>query len=59
MSDALKAAGFKPYLANRYDLAQSIGIGFKTVYITDKKTYRAELVGLDVILVAKLEESKP
>lgn len=55
MADALKAGGFKPYLANRFYLAPSIATGYKVVQITDKKTYRAELDRFDAVLTAKPE----
>jgi hypothetical protein len=58
MSAALKEGGFRSHLANRYHLGPSMAAGYKIVHITDKKTYRAELIQIDVILAAK-PDSKP
>jgi hypothetical protein len=58
MATALKAGGFKTHLANKYDLSRPIALGYKVVQITDGKTFRAELVRHDVVLVAKPEDSK-
>lgn len=52
-AEALKRARFKASLANMYDLSRTIALGYKIVYITDKKTYRARLTSRDVVLVAK------
>ncbi len=58
MATALKSGGFATYLANKYDLGWAIALGYKVVQITDGKTFRAELVRFDVVLVARPEESK-
>jgi hypothetical protein len=52
-AEALKRARFKTSPANMYDLSRTIALGYKIVYVTDKKTYRARLTGRDVVLVAK------
>lgn len=59
MGAALKAGGFATHLANKYDLGRVIALGYKVVQMTDRKTFRAELVRYDVVLVARPEESKP
>jgi len=56
MGTALKAAGFKPYLASRQNLAPSLKKGYKIVHMTDRKAYRAEIEGFDVVLVAKPDD---
>ena len=56
ISDALRKGGFTPYLTNRFHLGPSLATGNKIVYLTDKKTYRAEIVSYDTILTAKLEK---
>ena len=53
ISDALDKAGFRVHLANRNDLGRSLAAGNKVVYMTDKKTYRAEITQFDVILTAR------
>jgi hypothetical protein len=57
MSDALRKGGFRPHRANRNHMGPSIAAGHKIVYLTDKKTYRAEITEYDAILVAKREEN--
>jgi len=54
-SDALKKGGFRPHLANRSNMSPSLDAGHKVVYLTDKKTYRAEITNNDTILMAKRE----
>lgn len=58
ISDVLRKGGFRPYLANRNHMGPSIAAGHKIVYLTDKKTYRAEITQYDAILVAKQEENR-
>jgi hypothetical protein len=58
MATALKSGGFATYLANKHDLSRAIALGYRVVQITDGKTFRAELVRYDVVLVARPEESK-
>lgn len=53
ISDALRNGGFTPHLANRNYLGPSLAAGNKIVYLTDKKTYRAEITQFDVVLTAK------
>jgi hypothetical protein len=53
ISDALKKGGFTPHLANRNYIGPSLAAGNKIVYLTDKKTYRAQITQLDVVLTAK------
>lgn len=55
-ADALKNGGFTPYKANRYHIGPSISAGYKAVYLTDKKTYYAEITDWDAILMAKPEK---
>lgn len=57
MSDALRKGGFRPHRANRNNMRPSIAAGHKIVYLTDKRTFRAEITEGDVILVAKREEN--
>jgi hypothetical protein len=59
MSAALREGDFRPHLARRDLLGLSMAAGYKIVYIADKKTYRAELNQIDVVLAAKPEDSKP
>jgi hypothetical protein len=56
MGVALKAAGFTPYLASRQNLAPSLKKGYKVVYMTDRKAYRAEIEQFDVVLTAKPDD---
>jgi TIR domain len=56
IGDALKAAGFKPYLASRQNLSPSLKKGYKVVYMTDRKAYRAEIEAFDVVLTAKPDD---
>jgi hypothetical protein len=58
MGNALRGAGFTPYLAARNNLAPSLRKGYKVVYMTDRKSYRAEIAGIDLMLVAKPEDKK-
>ena len=53
MGTALKDAGFIPYLASRQNLNPSLRKGYKVVYMTDRKAYRAEIEEFDVVLTAK------
>jgi hypothetical protein len=55
MSDALKRAGFATRLANRNHIGPTLGAGYKKVFMTDRKSYRAEIVSYDTVLTAKLE----
>jgi hypothetical protein len=52
-ADALRKGGFSPHMAHRPNMKPSVDAGHKIVYLTDKKTYRAELRDGDTILVAK------
>lgn len=52
-ADALRGAGFTPHMAARNNMAPSLLAGHQVVYLTDKKTYRAEITSYDTILVAK------
>lgn len=54
-ADALRKGGFRPHMANRYDMQRSLSAGHKVVHLTDKKTYRAEITNIDMILVARRE----
>ena len=53
--ETLRRAGFIPHLANRFHMEPSIAAGNKKVFVTDKKTYRAEITSYDTILTAKRE----
>ena len=53
-ADALLKGGFHPHMAHRPNMKPSVDAGHKIVYLTDKKTYRAELRDGDTVLVAKL-----
>jgi hypothetical protein len=53
-ADALRKAGFIPHMANRYHMGPSVAAGNKKVFVTDKKTYRAEITDYDTILTAKV-----
>jgi hypothetical protein len=57
MSEALKKEGFTPLLANRDNIGPTLGAGYKIVYMTDRKSYRAEIDQFDVVLTAKREGS--
>ena len=58
MATTLKADGFATYLANKHDLSRPIALGYRVVQITDGKTFRAEVVRGDVVLMARPEGSK-
>jgi hypothetical protein len=53
MSKALKDAGFTPRLSGTRNLGPTLDAGYKIVYMTDRKTYRAEIHQYDVMLTAK------
>ena len=53
MSTVLKEAGFTPRLSGTHNLGPTLGAGYKIVYMTDRKTYRAEIHQYDVMLTAK------
>lgn len=52
-SDALCKGGFRPHMANRFHMTPSVTAGHRKVYMTDKKTYYAEIRDYDAILMAK------
>jgi hypothetical protein len=58
MSDALRGAGFTPSLAARRHLGPTLGARYKVVYMTDRKTFRAEIHRFDVLLTAKPNDPK-
>ena len=58
MLDALRDAGFTPRLAARHHLGPSLGAGYKIVYMTDRKTYRAEVDSYDTVLTTKASFSE-
>jgi hypothetical protein len=53
MGNALRSAGFTPRLSARNRLGPSAKAGYKIVYMTDRKSYRAEIHSGDVMLTAK------
>jgi hypothetical protein len=53
MGTALRNAGFTPHLSARDRLGPSAKAGSKIVYMTDRKTYRAEIHSGDLMLTAK------
>lgn len=53
MAKALKDAGFTPRLSGTRNLGPTLGADYKIVYVTDRKTYRAEIHEYDVMLTAK------
>jgi hypothetical protein len=53
MSKVLKDAGFTPRLSGTRNLGPTLGSGYKIVYMTDRKTYKAEIHQYDVMLTAK------
>jgi hypothetical protein len=57
MGIALKEAGFTPYLASRQNLGPTLSKGYKFVYLTDRKSFRSEIAGFDVVLTAKPNEN--
>ena len=49
----IKGRWIAALLASRQNLAPSLKKGYKIVHMTDRKAYRAEIEGFDVVLVAK------
>jgi hypothetical protein len=56
MAGALRSGGFTPYKSAMVNIASSLSKGYKIVYVTDRKTFRARLTSYDVVLVAKTDE---
>jgi hypothetical protein len=54
-AEALRKGGFMSHDMNRSHRGPTISAGYKIVYLTDKKTYYAEITNGDLILTAKPE----
>ena len=55
-AEALKKGGFISHQMNRSHRGPTISDGYKIVYLTDEKTYYAEITNGDLILTAKPEK---
>jgi diguanylate cyclase (GGDEF)-like protein len=53
MVRALEPAGFKCYRAGIENLSPVLAQGYKIVWVTDRKSYRARITQFDVVLVAR------